>query len=166
MTFGHGGHARLSPRDELVRGAGDAVTADATLSLSVDGFEGDVALGVSLRRDACLPLLVVSAAALAAPGAPRRRGQRLVVGFAVVLAYTIAALCLVVLWTFVVRMRDVYAVSDLSRATVDLAHRMVLVPPANRFIVPLAVGVALGFWGRSAPRSGVSSTPDASAKEH
>src|SRR6185503_16395115 len=56
-TFGERGHARLQPLPALTRRDGDSVTADAQLSLTVDGFAGMIPLGICLRRDVYLPLL-------------------------------------------------------------------------------------------------------------
>ena len=54
QTFGRGGHARLVPLARIERHASDNVTADAALALAVAGFQSDLELGMSLRRDVYL----------------------------------------------------------------------------------------------------------------
>jgi hypothetical protein len=145
-TFGTGGHARLGPIAAVTSGPRDNVTADAQLLLSVDGYEGRLTLGLSLRRDAYLPLLIVGALLVAAPGPARMKAKKLLVGLLVVFAYSAAALYLLVLWTFAARVRGVYDASSFWIGALDLGARTLLLPPGNRFLIPLAVGFGLGWW--------------------
>jgi hypothetical protein len=150
QIFGRGGHARLRPLPRIVRQPTDNVTADAVLSLSVAGFDGDVAMGMSVRRDAYLPLWILSALLIAAPLPFARRMKALVIGIPVMLALNLAALELLVIWTFAFQLRGIYPADAgaLWRRLVDLAYGAVLTPPGNRFIAPLAVGAALIVWLR------------------
>jgi hypothetical protein len=50
--------ATCAPLAEIKRHDGDNVTADTVLGLSVDGYQGTIPLGVRLRRDVYLPLLI------------------------------------------------------------------------------------------------------------
>src|SRR5262245_9580265 len=56
---GGAGHAHLRPAPEAARHPGDNVTTDAVVELSLDGRPGRPRLGVNLRRDAYLPLLIL-----------------------------------------------------------------------------------------------------------
>lgn len=159
VTFGAGGHAHLKPFPRRIGAAGDAVTADAELSLTLDRHAGALRVGASLRRDAWLPLVIVVAIGVAAPGAARTRLRRAAIGAAVVFAYSVAALWLAVLWMFAVQIRGVYALSDGARGIIDLANRALLLPPGNRFIVPLAVGFVL-LWMRRTSSSSTAIVTD------
>lgn len=145
QTFGRGGHARLRALPQIERHADDNVTADAVLSLSVAGYGGDLALGVSVRRDAFLPLWILISLLIAAPLASARRWKALAVGIPLMLALNLAALELLVTWTFAFHLRGIYPddVASIWLRAVDFAYGAVLSPPGNRFIAPLAVGAAL-----------------------
>jgi len=150
QTFGQGGHARLRPLSQIVRRPGDNVTADAGLSLTVAGFDGDLAMGMSVRRDAYLPLWILISLLIAVPLPFARRMKALSIGVPVMLALNLAALELLVTWTFAFQLRGIYPAdtSAIWRRLVDLAYGAVLTPPGNRFIAPLALGAALTVWLR------------------
>ncbi len=96
MTFGQGGRARLSARDETTLRAGDAVAADTLITLTVDGHPRAARLGISLRRDAYLPLLILLATVLAGP-LPWRGKLRLGAGALLIeLGVTLVAVILLV----------------------------------------------------------------------
>ena len=145
QTFGRGGHARLSALPRIERRANDNVTADAVLSLSVAGFGGDLPLGVSVRRDAYLPLWILISLLIAAPLGSARRLKALAMGIPFMLALNLAALELLVTWTFAFQLRGIYPRdgAPIWLRAVDFAYGAVLSPPGNRFIAPLAVGAAL-----------------------
>ena len=145
QTFGRGGHARLQPLPRIVRQPGDNVTADAALALSVAGYDGDVAMGMSVRRDAYLPIWILIALLLAAPLPFARRMKALAIGIPLMLALNLAALELLVTWTFAFQLRGIYPADagEIWRRLVDLSYGAVLTPPGNRFIAPLAIGAAL-----------------------
>ncbi len=145
QTFGRGGHARLRALPSIERHPNDNVTADAVLSLSVAGFGGDLPLGMSVRRDAYLPLWILVSFLLAAPLGSARRLKTLAIGIPLMLALNLAALELLVTWTFAFQLRGIYPAdaAPLWLRAVDLAYGAVLSPPGNRFIAPLAVGATL-----------------------
>jgi hypothetical protein len=145
-TFGDGGHARLVPVQEIRRKESDNVTADALLSLTVDGFAGALPLGVSLRRDVYLPLLILVALIASSPLPIRRRLTCLGVGVPLTLGAGMAASALVVMWTFMTQLRGVYPPSPVTRWIVDFAYGALLSPPGNRFIAPLALSALLVAW--------------------
>jgi len=146
QTFGRGGHARLAPVDRIERRATDNITADAAVALTVDGFAGDMRLGVSLRRDAYLPLLIAIALLAAAPIAIRRRLHGMLVALPVIVLWTVAVFDLLIVWTFATQLRGIYSPSALDLRLVDLAYGALLAPPGNRFIAPIALGIGITLW--------------------
>jgi hypothetical protein len=165
QTFGRGGHARLAPLDKIERRSSDNVTADASIALTVDGFEGDMRMGVSLRRDAYLPLLLGIALIVAAPLAMRPRLRSLAVVVPVLLLWTMAVFELLVTWTFATQLRGIYASSPLQLRLVDLAYGALLAPPGNRFIAPIALAIGTIIWqGRRSEKRNVSVTERSEAK--
>jgi hypothetical protein len=146
QTFGRGGHARLLPLDDVVRRDGDNVTADTALSLTVAGFTGDLRLGVSLRRDAYLPLLILVALIAASPLPAARRLAALAIGIPIMTALNLAALDLLVVSTFALRLKAIYDAGAVARGLLDFAGGALLTPPGNRFIAPLVLGAAIIAW--------------------
>jgi hypothetical protein len=149
QTFGRGGHARLLPLERIVRQEGDNVTADTALSLTVAGFEGDLQMGMSLRRDAYLPLLILVALIVAAPLPAVGRLKALSIGVPIMTALNLAALELLVVWTFALRLKGIYDLGGAARRLLDFAYGALLTPPGNRFIAPLALGAAIVAWQRA-----------------
>jgi len=124
---GGAGHARLLPAPAIsVRHPGDNVTSDAVVELFLDGSPGHPRLGVNLRRDAYLPLLILVSAIAVAP--LRRRGKAIcwLVGVPVVLAGSLGALLMLISWVFAGGLGPPDA---LKSKTLDLAVRMLLEPP-------------------------------------
>jgi hypothetical protein len=145
-TFGNRGHARLVPLLEIKRQTSDSVTADAVLSFAVEGFSGALPLGVSLRRDVYLPLLLLLALIVSFPLRARRCMICLGVGIPITLGAGVAANCLVAAWTFLTQLKGVYPPSPVTRGIADLSYRALLQPPGNRFIAPIALGAVLLAW--------------------
>jgi hypothetical protein len=163
QTFGYGGHARLAPLDRIARQASDNVTADASIALTVDGFQGDMRLGVSLRRDAYLPLLIAIALIAAAPLALGRQLRSLAIAVPLLLLWTAAVFQLLVIWTFATQLRGIYTSSPLQQRLVDLAYGALLAPPGNRFIAPIVLAIGTIAW--QARRSDKSCAPVTEAPE-
>jgi DNA-binding MarR family transcriptional regulator len=145
-TFGDRGHARLIAVREIRRKESDQVTADAVLSLAVAGYSGTLPLGVSLRRDVYLPLLILMALIVSFPLPPVRRLICLGVGVPTTLAAGIAANGLVVAWTFMTQLKGIYPAAPAMTKITELAYGAILLPPGNRFIAPIALGAALLAW--------------------
>jgi hypothetical protein len=145
-TFGTRGHARLIPLQQITRKPSDNVTADTTLSFTVDGFQGSLPLGISLRRDVYLPLLIAVALIVSAPLPSRRCLLCLSLAVPVVLAAGIASNGLVAAWTFMIQLRGVYPPAPLTRQLTDLAYGLLLTPPGNRFIAPILLAGGLIGW--------------------
>jgi hypothetical protein len=144
--FGEGGvgHARVlaSPPTD-VRRPGENVTSDAEVELSLEGSTQQSRLGVNLRRDAYLPLLILFSAVVVAPLRPRSKGICLLAGVPIVLAASLAALAILVGWVFA---GGLGPPSGLTSPTLDLMVRMLLEPPGNRFIGPLVLAALLIAW--------------------
>lgn len=141
---GGSGHAHLFPAasGETHR-PGDNVTADAVVELSLDGSPGHPRLGVNLRRDAYLPLLILVSAIAAAPLRVRGKLLCLAAGVPVVLVGSLAALVALVSWIFAGGMGPPAA---MTNKPLDLVVRMLVEPPGNRFIAPLALAGLLILW--------------------
>jgi hypothetical protein len=164
QTFGTGGHARLRPLPRIERHPTDNVTADAALALSVAGFQGVLESGMSVRRDAYLPLWILISLLVAVPLGFARRLKALAIGIPVMVALNLAALELLVTWTFAFQLRGIYPTDTgaVWRRLVDLAYGALLTPPGNRFIAPLALAIALIVWLRvpsSSPPLRLDSSP-------
>lgn len=142
--FGRGGHVRLRPAAPTdVRRAGEQVTSDATAAITVDGFAGELALGLNLRRDVYLPLVVLVAVIGAASLGPRRKLRCLAAGLPGALALSFASLWLLFVWTFGRQLRGVYHLSGWSTTLLDLGYSALLAPPSNRFVFPLILALGL-----------------------
>jgi hypothetical protein len=151
--FGPLGRARLAPLTDDVAGESSAagsqgVVPDAVLALRVEGHTGELRFGVSLRRDAHLVLAVLFAVILAAPLGWRRRARALAVGVPVVLLLTLACQWLGAACLFASRLGTIYPLGPTMQALLDTSHEALLLPPANRFVVPLIVGLASCCWQR------------------
>lgn len=142
-AFGNIGHTRLSPLREVSRQEADNVDADAILALSVDGFEGELPLGISLRRDVYLPALILVALLVAAPIASFSRAICLLLSAAIVWMTSVLGYGLLASWTFATQLHGVYALSTNTQRFVDFAYGALLAPPGNRFIAPLALGALM-----------------------
>ena len=138
---GGAGHARLLPAPtKTVRQPGDNVTSDAVVELSLDGNPSHPRLGVNLRRDAYLPLLILVSAIAAAPLRMRGKAICWLIGVPVVLAGSLGALLMLITWVFAGGIGPPDAVQC---KTLDLAVRMLIEPPGNRFIAPLVLAALL-----------------------
>lgn len=146
LTFGERGHARMVPLSRIERRDGDNVTADARVSLTVDGFEGELPLGVSLRRDVYLPLLLALLVIALSALSLRRRLACGAIAAVTVLGAGVAANALVAAWTFATQLRGLYPPGTAHRRFLELAYSALLSPPGNRFIAPLLLGVGLVLW--------------------
>jgi hypothetical protein len=152
--IGRGGRARLDPAPPAVeRRPGDTVTADSTLRLTVDGFTGELPVGLSLRRDALLPLVIFLAAMLAAPLDRRARARGIAAGTVIVIVTAIAATRMLAWWMFATQLEQVLVLSSWARDGLDLLQRALLLPPSNRFVGPLLLAVVLVTLAR---RKGVA----------
>lgn len=145
LTFRDGvGHARLLPAAPTsVRRPGEHVTSDASVELSLDGSPGRPRLGVNLRRDAYLPLLILVAAIAVAPLRLRGKAMCLLAGVPIVLAASLAALVMLVAWVFAGGLGPTDAVRSKA---LDVMVRLLLEPPGNRFIAPLVLAASLILW--------------------
>ena len=148
-TFGRHGHARLTTRNDgdpsggARPPSGENVSADAALRLRVDGYAGELALGVDVRREAYLPLVLLLAIALAAPAPWRARLRCVAVGVPVVWLSAVATLWALAHHTFAFELSGIYEMGPRERSFADLAFRALLLPPSTRFILAVLVAIAL-----------------------
>jgi hypothetical protein len=152
-TFGGGGHSRLHPEEKTVQRPGDNMSSDARVVLSVDGFEGELGMGLSLLREVYMPLVVFVAAIGAAPLSSATKACALLLGAAAALVLSLAALWLQILWTFSRQMTGVYQLGRIGRSVVDMAYRTFLVPPGIRIAGALGMAAAVVFWQFHRPSS-------------
>jgi hypothetical protein len=151
-----GGRARVSPLPEVSRRIDDHVDADALLVLSVDGFQGTLPFGLSLRRDVYLPWLMLAALLVVAPISTMVRMAAPVIAGLIVWASNVGACALLAMWTFATRLRGVYTLSPAAFRGADFLYGALLAPPGNRFIGPLVLGLLIVFLDRRARPDGWS----------
>lgn len=144
MSFGRGGRAQLRHAQvREVRRPGENVSSDAELALGVDGYPQKFPVGLNLRRDFYLPLLIFAAAVLAAPVRGTRRLAALVLGFPVAFYLCLGSLYLTVCWLFAHQAPIVYPLSAAELKLLDTVISTLVMPPTLRFFAPLATGVGM-----------------------
>ena len=147
LDFGRGGRAHLRPAAPHERGTGDHVATDTVLALEVRGYQGNLQLGTSSRRDGYLPLLVLIAAVVTAPLGWKPRLRLLAAGVPLALALCLLLTRLGVAAVFAIRLRGVYPADSLARSALAVAEQVLVLPPALRLAAPLLVALAL-VWRR------------------
>lgn len=146
VTFGERGHAHLRPAGPGETTGMDSIVPDSILELRVDGYQGELKMGVSLRRDGYLPAVFVLAAIATAPLPWRRRLRALAIGLPAILVLAAGCQWLGLLWIFSHQLRGVLDLGPTSRTLVEGGFETLLLPPANRFLVPLLLGFGLALW--------------------
>jgi len=124
------------------RSATENVDSDTQLVLRLAG--GEARLGISLRRDAYLPLSIFVAALLVLPLERRRKLASLGLGVPLVLGVAIASVAS--LAVFVSSQAPGSSVPSWQARLAEFIFDCWLTPPGNRVIAPLllALGFALG----------------------
>jgi hypothetical protein len=136
---------------------GGAIVEDARLVLSVDGFEGELPFGLSTRRDAYLPALLLLGAVAGAPLGARRKLVCVGAGIATVWVLSLVCVHLTAVWIFATRLEGVYAADSAWRGVLDVVAGALLLPPSNRFALPLVLALGLVIWfGRPQPSAGAA----------
>lgn len=153
ITFGRGGHARLRPAVGAELDAKEAVATDTIVQVTVTGHTGELLFGVSARRDAQLPLALLAAVLMAVPLPATRRIACLLAGMFVCVCASVGLLCVGVASFFAERLATVWAPSPFAKQALQLANSILLLPPANRFVLPLVLGVALVWCARRPPQT-------------
>jgi hypothetical protein len=141
------------------RSATENVDADTQLVLRLAGREAR--LGISLRRDAYLPLSIFVAAILVLPLERRRKLASLGLGVPLVIGVAIASVANLAL--FVSSQAPGFAVPQWQARLAEFVFDCWLTPPGNRVIAPLflTLGFALGGHGLGsfgAPRARAAAT--------
>lgn len=149
VTFGKAGHAHFGAGDTDPDGRKleGEVSIDTVLVLTAGGVSGTAVHGLNARRDAYLPLVMLLAAVAATPLTLRTKARVLLLGFLCEGVVITASMWLFLVWDFAVGL-GMSQLSDLSspwRNVVDLAFRTLLLPPGNRFIIPLLIAAALSW---------------------
>ena len=148
-TFGRGGRVHLTAGDRAPDGriVEGEVTSDTVLVMTIAGYRGSAVHGINARRDAYLPLVVLLAALAAIPLAPRPKLRLLLLGGLIQFGVIVASLWLFVVWQFAVGLGvgEVYDLSPAARGGLDLAFRTLLLPPGNRFAIPLLITALVGW---------------------
>lgn len=142
--FGHGGRARIEPRaTEAPRAPGENLSWDATLILTAEHRAGRLSVGISLRREAYLPLVIVLATLFSAPLPRRRRLWAIATGVAMTMLGSVAALLLFIQWLFATQAPQIHPMGSWELALLDLAVGALLQPPGTRFVAPFVLGLLL-----------------------
>jgi len=123
------------------RSATENVDADTQLVLRLAGHPGEARLGISLRRDAFLPLMIFVAAILVLPLERRRKLASLALGVPLVLAVAVGSVAS--LACFVSSRAPSFGMAHWQASLAEFVFDCWLTPPGNRVIAPLLL--ALGF---------------------
>lgn len=124
-------------------GANDNVEADTQLILRIPHLTREARLGLSLRRDAYLPLVIFSAATVVLPLSRRARFACLVFGTPIILF--VALLSLFVLASFLLGSVPDAGIRAWQAELAQFLFDCWLTPPGNRVIAPLLFAAALGL---------------------
>jgi hypothetical protein len=124
-------------------GSGDNVQADTQLVLRLPRPAREARLGLSLRRDAYLPLVIFAAATVVLPLPRRARLCCLALGIPLVLA--VAILSLAVLALFLLGRVPGAGVATWQAELCQFLYEIWLTPPGNRVIAPLLLAAVLGL---------------------
>lgn len=138
------------------RQSGDNVDADTQVTLRAPGYPGQAAFGMSLRRDAYLPLVIFVALTLALPLAAPSKAKSLVAG--VVVIACAAAGSIYILVGYLLAQRTGARPLEETNTLISFLFERWLTPPGNRVIAPLLLALGLGAWfSRREPRARVRS---------
>jgi hypothetical protein len=138
------GTAQLRPAPVVdVRRPGEHVTSDAVLALGVEGYEEEMPFGVNLRREFYLPLVIFSAAVIAAPFSLRRRAMAFALGFPLALVLCLGSLYVTICWLFAYQAPRIFPLSPGMLTLLDTVVGTFLMPTATRFIVPLLIAIGM-----------------------
>jgi hypothetical protein len=162
VEFGRGGHAeflgaRRTQPDQTVE---KDESWNARVALSIEGVTQRHTISVNPRRLAYLPLLFFTAFLLAAPLPARRRVHGLTLGYATLLAIALISLWITIAWLFARVPGLVYDLSAWQGSLLHVLYEGFVTPIANKFIVPLALGVAfVSFHRRQTAQARVELPP-------
>lgn len=136
-------HLRLEPMPEDGGRTPDQnVQADTLVVLTEPSGARLAGLGISLRRDAYLPLLIFAVAIVSLPLNWRAKLLCLGIGTAIVTIVALASLC--ALFVFLASQQP-GVVPEWSAKLSSLTYDCWLVPPGNRVIAPLLLAATLGL---------------------
>jgi hypothetical protein len=141
-----------------VRQPGDNVEADTHIVLRVPGTQaGGARMGMSLRRDAYLPLLLFVALTLVLPLRGRDKARCLAAGVPAVLVVAMASIAIAI--TFMLSTREGSMIPGWQREVSTFLFDCWLTPPGNRVIAPVIFALALAAYAARRPSSQNAALP-------
>ncbi len=146
----------------VVRGDDQNVEEDTRVIIRRPDGTAIGQLGLSLRRDAYLPLLIFGAALLAAPLARRAKLLGLVAGVPFVLCVAVASIWILV--TFLSSQQKGTGLVAWQTDVVTFLFERWLTPPGNRVIAPLLLAAAWCVGSLKRPTA-ASTNADSAARE-
>jgi len=154
LTFGSGGRLHMLALDSaLGPKTADDFNYDSVLQLSAVGRDS-LPFGMSLRKDLFLPLCVFLAVTFAAPTSYRQKLLACALGIPSLTLLWLGLIGITAVWGFS-SMPGLLSLSQSSLTLIDTLVAVLLVPPGNRFVVPLllSVWIAVRQRGDHAARS-------------
>jgi hypothetical protein len=124
-------------------GSTDNVRADTQMVLRLAHPEREARVGLSLRRDAYLPLLIFVAATVVLP--LPRRARLCCLAFGIPLVLAVAMLSLAVLALFLLGRVPGVGVATWQAQLCQFLFEIWLAPPGNRVIAPLLLAAVSGL---------------------
>ncbi|TPV94164.1 MAG: hypothetical protein B7733_16710 [Myxococcales bacterium FL481] len=147
VEIGNGGRFEFQAASDtsVARSVGENVTSDARLVLTAAHVKGQMVLGINTRRDAFLPLAIFVALIVASPLTAWRKVATVLAGGLALHVSAVVGYVALARWTFAGLPQPIYRPDAWVRQALDIVFHVVLLPPANRFVVPVLVA-ALLVW--------------------
>ncbi|MDX2022912.1 MAG: hypothetical protein SF187_21945 [Deltaproteobacteria bacterium] len=146
VSFGERGHARLRPASDSERLVKEAVATDTVVQVTVNATRGELLFGISVRRDVHIPLALLGAVALTAPVHWRAKRRALLLGAPLSLLTSLGLLYIAIANVFAERLATIFVLSPGPRWLLMAGHEVLVLPPANRFVWPVVLALALLWW--------------------
>jgi hypothetical protein len=151
VTFGAIGRARFRAPTSAEFGTGRNVETDAVMVLRLEGFPAEQTVSMSVRRDAYLPLAIFIVTVLPSPLSWRRKARCLAIGTPVMFLLVLGCLWLATFWIFTREVPVLFNFPARDKAALDFFAHALLMPPDNRFLVPLVLAIGLCLWQSRRP---------------
>jgi hypothetical protein len=163
LQVGNGGRIELVPLEHPAeRTAEQNVREDTHVVLRVPGQPGEGRVGISLRRDAYLPLAIFVAAVAVLPVRRRAKACALALGSALIISVAVASVAIMVV--YLASRAPGTGIPNWQASLSSFLFDCWLTPPGNRVIAPLLLAAA--SWlalRRRAPLSAAEASPAAAA---
>jgi hypothetical protein len=142
LSLVQGAHLHLEPLPmDAERTADQHVQADTRVVLAEPDGAQMASLGISLRRDAYLPLLIFGVAIVVLPLRWRSRLLCLGIGTTVIIAMALVSVCALVVF---LASQQPGVVPEWTAKLSGFVFECWLAPPGNRVIAPLLLAATLG----------------------